>query len=164
MDFVHGLFACFYFPFKAFFQKGEAFDEGLSRAGGIEAEEAVSFRSEDVSHVEPEVAVIDDFVLEVFVGKAVGGSVDPEEVGAFRFDEFHLRQVFLEVISREVDVQAVVFLDGVEPFAAQRKQLRRQQGPSCSAGHSRRNQGHPGRLSGFPDSGSGYWMSVGLRC
>ena len=70
------------FPFKAFFQKGEAFDEGLSRAGGIEAEEAVSFRSEDVSHVEPEVAVIDDFVLEVFVGKAVSGSVDPEEVGA----------------------------------------------------------------------------------
>ena len=76
---MHGFcawsFCLLLFPFKASFQKGEAFDEGLSRAGGIEAEEAVSFRSEDVSHVEPEVAVIDDFVLEVFVGKIIFMSI-----------------------------------------------------------------------------------------
>ena len=39
--FVTAPFVLHLFPFKAVLQKGEAFDECFSRAGGIEAEETV---------------------------------------------------------------------------------------------------------------------------
>ena len=57
-------------------------------------------------------------MLQCFVGKTIGGGVDPDEVGAFRFDEFHFRKVFGQVFPCEIEISSDIFLHRVQPFPA----------------------------------------------
>ncbi len=57
---------------KSFFQLAKSLLQRFPGAGEIEAEEAFPFFSEDVSHVQPQVAVVEDFVLQGLIGKAIG--------------------------------------------------------------------------------------------
>ena len=66
------------------------------RTGDVDALEAAAARTEDGAVVKPEMRVADDFLVEFFVRKTVGGEVQPEEIGALRLDEPHLRQMLRE--------------------------------------------------------------------
>ena len=103
------------FLFKSFFQLFQALGEGFSRAGEVDAEEAFPFFSEDVSLVEPEVAVVEYLVFQCFSSEMIVSHVEPDEVGAFRFDEFHLWDV-LQEFSREGKVALDIGLHQGESF------------------------------------------------
>ena len=77
------------------------------RAGDVDALEAAAARTEDGAVVKPEICLVDDFLVEFFVRKTVGGEVQPEELGSLGFDDLYLRQMCRE----ETLGTCVIFLD-----------------------------------------------------
>ena len=92
--------------------------EGLPGAGDVYPLEVGAGGAEDVAAVEPEVGFMDDDVVEFFVAEAIGGEIEPEEVGAFGFDELDFGHVFGEESFCFLVVRLDVSQEFLEPFAA----------------------------------------------
>jgi len=89
--------------------------ERRSGAGDVDALETAAACTEDGTVVEPEVCLVNDFVVERFVRETVRTEVEPEEVCSLGLDDFYLRQILCEVRLRILVVRLNVGEEFREP-------------------------------------------------
>ena len=94
--------------FKASFER-------RSGAGDVDALETAAACAEDGTVVEPEVCLVNDFVVERFVLETVRTEVEPEEVCSLGLDDFYLRQILCKVRLRILVVRLNVGEELREP-------------------------------------------------
>ena len=110
--------ACVHGSAEGACERFEPFFERRPGAGDVEALEACAAGAENGAVIEPEAGLVDDLPVERLRFQAVGAEVEPEQVGAFGFDELHLGQTFGEEALRVRDVFLQVGEQRVEPRAA----------------------------------------------
>ena len=93
----------------------EAFFQYSPRLCNIDALEATAVWPEDMTAVQPEVGLVDNDIIQLFVAKAIGSEIQPDKIGALWLYQMYLGEIGLDKFFGLLEIAFQIGSQLIEP-------------------------------------------------